>query len=174
MRQLIGKVRDANLQTLMRLACNQSKELHYVLGSDHGRIVVPASKKYNSGLEVLQKLGDRLLPEFGEGLLVNYPTRPLHLVYPASSRHVENNAVIVTIEGQARLITEGRDFVPMESGDCWRFDNRGDYQIEIESNSWWALFYFYLKPQSDSDNFMDAKLYNAKYMPKNPTAGRKR
>jgi hypothetical protein len=62
MRQLIGKVRDANLETLMQLAYKQSKELHYIFGSDHGRIVVPSSKKHNSNLDIFQKLGDRLHP----------------------------------------------------------------------------------------------------------------
>ena len=115
------------------------------------------AKKYKS--ELIESIGERLLPGFHEGLVLHYPKGTLINIHRDSRAYDKNlakgkGAASINVIGNAKfLISDCQDVnnlnltVDLGEGDCIRFDNNQPHAISKVQEDRWCVCFFYLKEE---------------------------
>lgn len=104
------------------------------------------------GAEAIEELGENLLPDFHQGLVLFYPQGTQIKVHRDSPAYAIGAAQI-NVTGQAKFSISGcQDIRRMESysldeGDCISFNNKQPHAIEPVKTARWCICFFYLKPE---------------------------
>lgn len=138
--------RELHLRHYVKLANKDSRKL------DDEVVKIPDSvaKKYKS--ELIESIGERVLPGFHEGLVLHYPKGTLIKPH-RDSRAYEKGAASINIIGDAIFfISHDQDAANMQSyqlgeGDCIQFDNKQPHAIAKVEQDRWCCCFFYLKEE---------------------------
>ncbi|MBE9053550.1 DUF488 family protein [Nostocales cyanobacterium LEGE 11386] len=104
-----------------------------------------------AGAEVIEALGEKLLPDFHQALVLFYPAGTQIKVHRDSPAYA-SGAAQINISGRARFSVSGcQDTRRMESywleeGDCIAFDNKQPHGIDRVVCNRWCVCFFRLKP----------------------------
>ncbi|MCG6137512.1 MAG: hypothetical protein MET45_23225 [Nostoc sp. LLA-1] len=103
-----------------------------------------------AGAEVIEALGEKLLPDFHQALVLFYPAGTQIKVHRDSPAYT-SGAAQINISGRARFsISECQDTRRMEpywleEGDCIAFDNKQPHGIDRVMSDRWCVCFFRLK-----------------------------
>lgn len=137
--------KELHLRHFVKLAGKDAKK------SDDEVTKIPddVAKSYKS--ELIESIGERLLPGFHEGLVLYYPKGTLIKPH-RDSRAYEKGAASINIIGNAKfLISDQQDTndlsltVNLGEGDCLWFDNKQPHAIAKVEQDRWCVCFFYLK-----------------------------
>ncbi|MCG6137672.1 MAG: hypothetical protein MET45_24055 [Nostoc sp. LLA-1] len=104
------------------------------------------------GAEVIEALGEKLLPDFHQALVLFYPAGTQIKVHRDSPTYA-SGATQINIMGRARFSISGcqdtRRMEPywLEEGDCIAFDNKQLHGIERVTSDRWCVCFFRLKAE---------------------------
>ncbi|YAF98934.1 MAG: hypothetical protein AB3A66_28455 (plasmid) [Nodularia sp. CChRGM 3473] len=104
------------------------------------------------GADVIEALGEKLLPDFHQALVLFYPAGTQIKVHRDSPAYA-SGAAQINIMGRAKFSISGcQDTRQMESywleeGDCIAFDNKQPHGIERVMSDRWCVCFFRLKPE---------------------------
>ena len=138
--------KELHLRHFVKLAGKDAKKL----GDEVIKIPDSVAKSYKS--ELIESIGERLLPGFHEGLVLHYPKGTLIKPH-RDSRAYDKGAASVNIIGNATFfISENQDAANMQSyqlgeGDCIQFDNKQPHAIAKVEQDRWCVCFFYLKQE---------------------------
>lgn len=138
--------RELHLRHSVKLADKDAKKL----GDEVVKVPDSVMKKYKS--ELIETIGEKLLPGFHEGLVLHYPKGTLIKPH-RDSRAYEKGAASINIIGNANFfISHNQDASNMESiqlteGDCIQFDNKQPHAIAKVEQDRWCVCFFYLKQE---------------------------
>ncbi|WP_414756611.1 hypothetical protein [Anabaena sp. CCY 9910] len=102
------------------------------------------------GAEAIETLGEKLLPDFHQALVLFYPAGTQIKVHRDSPAYA-SEAAQINISGRARFSISGcQDVRRMESywleeGDCIAFDNKQPHGIDRVMSDRWCVCFFRLK-----------------------------
>jgi hypothetical protein len=105
-----------------------------------------------SGAEVIEALGEKLLRDFHQALVLYYPAGTQIKVHRDSPAYA-SGAAQINIMGRAKFSISGcQDTRKMESywleeGDCIAFDNKQPHGIERVESDRWCVCFFKLKAE---------------------------
>lgn len=108
------------------------------------------------GAEVIEALGEKLLPDFHQALVLYYPAGTQIKVHRDSPAYA-SGAAQINISGRARFSVSGcqdtRRMEPywLEEGDCIAFDNKQPHGIERVAGDRWCVCFFKLKAECLED-----------------------
>jgi hypothetical protein len=114
------------------------------------------SKKYQS--ELIESIGERLLPGFHQGLVLYYPKGTLIKIHRDSRAYDKayqkgRGAASVNIIGNAKFLishqqsTTNLEEFELGEGDCIRFDNNQPHAVAKVQEDRWCVCFFYLKEE---------------------------
>lgn len=104
------------------------------------------------GSFVIEELGEKLLPNFHQALVLFYPAGTQIKVHRDSPAYV-SGAAQINVMGRARFFISGCQNVRLlesywlEQGDCISFDNKQPHGIERVQSARWCICFFKLKPE---------------------------
>lgn len=106
------------------------------------------AKQYQSDL--IEKIGERLLPGFHQALVLYYPAGTLINPHRDSPAYVRGAASVNVIGNATFLISKNQEIVNMQptllgEGDCIWFDNKQPHAITKVTKDRWCVCFFYLK-----------------------------
>jgi hypothetical protein len=145
--------RELHLRHFVKLAGKNSEKL----GDEVTKVPDSVAKKYKS--ELIESIGERLLPGFHEGLVLHYPKGTLIKIHRDSRAYDKNlkkgkGAASINVIGNAKfLISDSQDVnnlsitVGLGEGDCIRFDNNQPHAISKVQEDRWCVCFFYLKEE---------------------------
>jgi len=138
--------KELHLRHFVKLASKDTKKL-----SDEV-IKIPDSfaKKYQSDL--IESIGEKLLPGFHEGLVLHYPKGTLIKPHRDSRAYAKGAASINIIGNATFFISENQDTsnmlpVQLGEGDQIQFDNKQPHAIAKVKEDRWCVCFFYLKEE---------------------------
>ena len=138
--------RELHLRHFVKLAGKDAQKL------DDEVVKIPDSvaKKYKS--ELIESIGEKLLPGFHEGLVLHYPKGTLIKPHRDSRAYSKGAATINIIGNATFLISPNQDATNMESiplgeGDQIQFDNKQPHAIAKVQEDRWCVCFFYLKEE---------------------------
>lgn len=105
-----------------------------------------------AGAEVIEALGEKLLPDFHQALVLFYPAGTQIKVHRDSPAYA-SGAAQINIMGRARFFISGcqdtRRMEPywLEEGDCIAFDNKQPHGIDRVMCDRWCVCFFRLKSE---------------------------
>ncbi|YAF99011.1 MAG: hypothetical protein AB3A66_28865 (plasmid) [Nodularia sp. CChRGM 3473] len=105
-----------------------------------------------AGAEVIEALGEKLLPDFHQALVLFYPAGTQIKVHRDSPAYA-SGAAQINIMGRAKFSVSGcQDTRRMESywleeGDCIAFDNKQPHGIDRVMSDRWCVCFFKLKAE---------------------------
>ena len=138
--------RELHLRHFVKLAGKDAQKL----GDEVVKIPDSVAKKYKS--ELIESIGEKLLPGFHEGLVLHYP-KGTSIKPHRDSRAYSKGAASINIIGNATFfISPNQDATNMESiplgeGDQIRFDNKQPHAIAKVQEDRWCVCFFYLKEE---------------------------
>jgi len=120
------------------------------LGDEVIKIPEATSKKYRS--ELVEMLGEKILPSFHECLILFYPKGTMIKPHRDSRAYAKGAASINIIGNANFFVSAAQDAENMQpyslnEGDCIFFDNKQPHAVaKVEEDRWCACF-FYLKEE---------------------------
>jgi hypothetical protein len=138
--------RELHLRHFVKLAGKDAQKL----GDEVVKIPDSVAKKYKS--ELIESIGERLLPGFHEGLVLHYPKGTLIKPHRDSRAYSKGAATINIIGNATFLISPNQDAtnmksIPLGEGDQIRFDNKQPHAIAKVQEDRWCVCFFYLKEE---------------------------
>ncbi|MBE9052747.1 DUF488 family protein [Nostocales cyanobacterium LEGE 11386] len=104
------------------------------------------------GADVIEALGEKLLPDFHQALVLYYPAGTQIKVHRDSPAYA-SGAAQINISGRARFSVSGcqdtqrMESYSLESGDCIAFDNKQPHGIDRVMSDRWCVCFFKLKAE---------------------------
>ena len=138
--------RELHIRHFVKLAGKDSKKL----GDEVVKIPDSVAKSYQS--ELIESIGERLLPGFHEGLVLHYPKGTLIKPHRDSRAYMLGAASINIIGNATFFISDNQDASNMfptqlgEGDQIW-FDNKQPHAIAKVEQDRWCVCFFYLKQE---------------------------
>lgn len=109
----------------------------------------PVDHSLYPGYEIVEKIGERLLPGFHQALVLYYPSGTLIKTHRDSSAYISGAAQINVIGNAVFCLSGNQDSAKMQSyplipGDCISFDNKQPHGIQEVIGDRWCICFFNL------------------------------
>lgn len=136
--------RELQIRNFVKLASSKDKNATDIVTPIDPNL----AKQYQSDL--IEKIGERLLPGFHQALVLYYPAGTLIKPHRDSPAYAKGAASVNVIGNATFLISDNQEIVNMQptllgEGDCIWFDNKQPHAIAKVTKDRWCVCFFHLK-----------------------------